>query len=610
MKKYRILSLAAALALSSPAFAQYFPPSSTDLAAPGSNGTTASATEHTGTDVIVERKKGRLQTMVWDNASTGKIYLAWSFNSAPSSTDFLEVQPPTGTQVLSDPDVTTAYYNDELYAAVVYLAKNVNLGANATVRTYLDIYRWDGSSFQRDNPQNSGNPLALGVAGISNSTGTANRIHSSPNIDANANGTMGVVWQETSVETAQIRVISPSYPGPSGYTFTQDVRFAESYVLSGNIDGTNIPCTVPRGTNAARIAAPSNPNPPILFNQTLLPDIAVSPNGVLSFCYISSSADPTSTPVTSGTSLVVKQYVADCGAFGPGFSLPTYSWSLPGNHGAPRIAATGNPANDQASDVEVVMAWSGGACLEGIGTRAYYEIHNWGRSGGAWRPSPTVVSIPTVATDNGYAVANPVVAFVGTEGDEFSNEYVVAWEGLNYPDEGKEIDVWSTTLKAGSLTFGNSYSRVNEQADGEQIIPSVAGRYSGENRATAYLFYDKTIPQLSFRHSSAQAGDGPLQRPAGTPLPSISPNGVIQAYPNPSSSAVNFNLHLRKGETVQQLTVVDLLGRVVDHVKVPGQQATTQVLSWQPRQSLPQGSYVVKLVTNQRTENITVKREQ
>jgi len=604
------MGLLACLAWLHPVVAQvFYTPSTADLLAPGSTTTTANGTGNTGTDFI-NANGTTYQVMVWDKIGT-QVILSWSVNNGAGVTGSLPIVAPVvgaNQTKISDPDVTLALYNGGLFAAVVYLAKDESLGVNATVQTYLDIYQWNGSAFVRYAGFNSGVPKALGVAGISNAYGTANRIHSSPNIDANAAGRIGIVWQETSTETANIRVISPSYPGPGGYSFNQVTTFAESYVLPGNIDGSGFLCLSYRGALATQLAGGSVPNPPILFNQSLSPDVAVAPGGAISFCYISATANPTSIPVTAGIRLVVKQYLPDCFTFNADYG--SYSWDITGTTGVPRMAATAHTGNTNDLDVEIVMSWQGSACLDGIGPRTYYEIRNWGRSAGVFREGPTIVSLPTVASQNGYKAEKPVVAFCGAEKPAFSDRYVVAWEGLDYPKNSAGTDVWSTTLIAG-VRQTSDYSRVNNTASGTQSIPSVAGRYSGVDKSMAYLFWDSSVPQLSYRYATVQAGVGSLNRTAADPsgaTGSTGPARVIDAYPNPSTSAIDFNLHLRAGEVVQQLSVADMMGRVLDKVAVPSSQDTDQVVNWQPKRALPEGSYVVKLVTNQRTENITINR--
>ena len=214
------MGLLACLAWLHPVIAQvYYTPSSADLVAPGSTTTTADGTGNTGTDFI-NANGTTYQVMVWDKVGTQCI-LSWKESNGPGGSTIIGapyVGPGQTVQTkISDPDVTLALYNGGLFAAVVYLAKDESLGVNATVQTYLDIYQWNGSSFVRYAGFNGGFPKALGVAGISNAYGTANRIHSSPNIDANADGKVGIVWQETSTESAEIRVVSPSYPSPAGY---------------------------------------------------------------------------------------------------------------------------------------------------------------------------------------------------------------------------------------------------------------------------------------------------------------------------------------------------------------------------------------------------------
>ena len=344
-----------------------------------------------------------------------------------------------------------------------------------------------------------------------------------------------------------------------------------------------------------------------MFNQSLNPDVAVAPSGIVSFCYISASANSTSIPVTAGTRLVVKQYSRVCTFFNASFG--NSSWDATGTTGVPRMAATARTGGNDL-DVEIVMSWQGSACLDGIGPRTYYQIRNWGRSTGVFREGPTNVSLPTVATQNGYKVEKPVVAFCGGKPTIYSDRYVVAWEGVDYPKNSAGPDVWSTTLIAGTLQ-GSDYSRVNNTAGGTQGIPSVAGRYSGVDKSMAYLFWDSSVPQLSYRYATVQAGVGGLNRTAADPsggAGSTGPARVIDAYPNPSTSAIDFNPHLRAGEVVQQLSVADMMGRTLEKVAVPNSQTPDQVVNWQPKRPLPEGSYVVKLVTNQRTENIIINR--
>ena len=615
MKKQFLLALAAGLALCSPAFAQtFFTPTSADLLAPGSTNTSAFGCRNTGNDIIqLSGTTDKLHAMVWDNVTAGlDVTFGWSINGGTGNST--TVLSPISGASLSDPDITMAYFSGTLYADLVYLVNDPNTG---TTQTYLDVYRWNGTTFSRHIP--FGGPRALGKASFTNDPayGSANHLHSNCNIDANASGKVGIVWQETSTETVQATIFSPTYSAPdypSGYSFPLTTTFADSYVLDCNIDGSGFYCGTPyRGVLATRLPGtpPSVPNPNILFNQSLSPDVAVTPDNIISFCYLASSANPTGTPVTAGRSLVVKQYTRDCNIFYAPTSIGTYSWDASGTTGVPRIAANPNPNSTYFHDVEVVMSWAGSGCIANLGTRTYNEIRNWGRSAGTWRSSYNVVSIPTVSSQNGYADRLPAVAFTGADGTSYNNTYSVIWSAFNYPTAGNSQDVWSRTLLGGVLQSSN-YSRVNNNATGIQNYQSIAGRYSNVKNQTAMVWYDDNQAQIYYRNPTVQAGSGGLNRPAagGSTTGSSTPPRVLEAFPNPFNTSVDFRVNLQANEVVQSIQVTDLSGRVLDTVPVPAarseasKEAAPAAFSWSPKRSLNTGSYLVRVITNQRTETL------
>ncbi|MDO7876243.1 T9SS type A sorting domain-containing protein [Hymenobacter sp. ASUV-10] len=613
MKKHLILPLLALAAWANPVQAQYVP-TNADIDAHGTTTAMANVTVNTGTDVMRGSKGSFIQTMVWDGG--GNVRLSWSVNEVPTGS--LLATLPSGTTSLSDPDVAMSYMGNNLYADVVYIATNSN-ASPATSQTYLDIYLWNGTAFVQQ-----GSPRPLGLAGIAAYTGPGaplpkgNRIHSNPNIDANISGKVGIVWQETSTETATVTVYSPTYgpngipPYPNGYSFNMTTTFADSYVLDCNIDGTGFYCSYPyRGSHVVRGIGPNTTasNPNILFNQSLTPDVAVSPLGVVSFCYISASADPTALPVTAGKSLVVKQYGRDCTVFNSNVG-GTYSWAIPNTLGVPRMAATASLASSDDLDVELVMAWSDSPCTNS-GPRNYYEIRNWGKSAGSWRPNYTTVSIPTVSTQNGYDAVAPAVAFLSDQTNPY--QYVVAWSGLNYPSTGNGYDVWSRTLKAGSVIPGVDYSRVNFTDTNTQGIVSVAARHAASPTASAFLWRDASVPRLAYRYSTVLPGSNQHNRPAANPTQPTGSN-ILQAYPNPFSTDVQIRLSLHAGETVRSLQVTDLSGRVLDTLPVDSQaKASTEAsapatYTWHARRGLLSGSYLVRVVTSERTETLSLSK--
>ncbi len=573
-----------------PATAQtYFPPATPDTDALTSPVKTAqTGVLNTGTDLIKSATE-RLQAMVWDNG-TGKVTLSTLINAGSNPFAFAIVVPiaPQVYTSVSDPDVALAFYQGQLYADVVYLASyttTVNSVTTTYTRTFFDSYRWDNANKRFDQSTLVRNPL--GVATVANLPGFSGlssipRLHSSPNIDANSAGIVGLVWQEKSTETAQITVLSPSYSGtsappyPNGYTYiSEGLVFAESYLAPANANGTLLfpTCGSWRGSLISFPQAytatptPALNNAPILFNQTLKPDVAVGSDGRWWVAYLVSAATQGEPPVTAGLNLVLRKVDFDCNSItGTYYSQ---AWQSGVTLNPPRVAASPDPA--RPDDVEVVQAWAGTPCQEGFGTRYYYEVRNWGRSGGAFRPNYSLVSQVQVTGTSGRPAYDPVVAFYGSE-STFSGTYVVAWTGENYPANANGQDVWSRSLNAG-VPLTPDYSRVNYASPtnanpiGNQRTPSVAARYSGTSNAAAYCWADDNTSTVCYRYSTLAAGSGALNRPAadgGTG--STAPARRLEAFPNPFGGSVEFRVSLRPGEAVQSIQVTDLSGRVLDTV--------------------------------------------
>ena len=589
--------------LPAPAQTTYYPPVKQDLAAQTFPVSTAqTGVLNTGTDLIRLSPTEVLQAMVWDNGS-GVVTLSTVINSSSNKAAFT-VNPPTSPRPytsVSNPDVAMAYYNGQLYADVVYLASyQVPTGTTTTTNTraFFDSYRWNSATKQFDASTRVRQPL--GVETVSNLPGFNGppdipRLHSSPNIDANANGQVGIVWQEKSTETAQVTILSPSYSGtsnppyPNGYTYLMEgLVFADSYVLPATADGTGyLGCSNWRGNLISMPKlynpnpTPTSNNPPIFNTQTLLPDVAVCADGYLWVSYLVSSATQGEPPVTAGLNLVVRK------VFFKGCDLVDTSLSKAWQEGVtlnpPRLAT--GPDLAGANDVEVVQAWAGGACEEGYGSRSYYEIHNWGGSGGVFRPDFNLVSQVQVKGINGLRATEPVVAFYGTDASTpLNGDYVVAWTGLNYPANASEADVWSRSLKAG-VPQAPGYSRVNYASPdntkpvGAQRTPSVAARFSGAKNGVAFAWADEPTSTVRYRYSTLPAGSGQLNRPAaGGPTGdtgSAAPARRLEAFPNPFGSSVEFRVRLQPGEAVQSIQVTDLSGRVLDTVPTAAGAAST-----------------------------------
>ena len=562
---------------------------------------------HTGTDATSYNGKA-LQVMTWDDGR-GNVTLSWDVNNRNAGID--------GHLTLSgnhdDPDVVVGYRNGGLYANLVCIDTSVPSGGQAV----LFGYKWTGNGFSQ-----SFGPVKLGNPDVR---------HAYPNIDANEDGFTAIVWQQTKESKTTVTVSSPDFPA---YTFMQTVAFSRSF-LAGSMINTGVIGSCYRYTNQSvtQSGTPVIDPPKGLFEQTLRPDVAISESRgneppVVSTTFIRHFVDGRGN-FAIVDSLDVKQTLYNvCEGGEKGSKLREVAsmewWLNPAlsQRGAPRIAAT--PSQDQHTDVEVVLDAATSGCFENV-----YEVHNWGKSGGTFRPNSTLVSLPdlTFALPNGCQgstnlrkreATEPVVSYYsGRRGEK--GYYIVSWTGYNYTGidpnglggQG-ERDVWSSTLidgvpefSAAGTTIADKYSAINDKTDGNQHTPSVAGRHS--DGYTAHLFVNDLADQLSFKQSVGTAGSTPM-RPGGGATSPAGNGALLQAFPNPSEGNVAVQLQLHPGESVRQLTVVDQLGRTVDRLPVASG-ASEASLSWKPAANLPTGTYVLKLVTTERTANLTLSRK-
>jgi hypothetical protein len=476
----------------------YQPPAASATDRVPAGGSPASGVRNTGTDAKYSGGGGssakRVQAMVWDNnVSGGRIDFSWVVNrNDPPASHTIRIQPTLRGATLSDPDVTLAYQEDNnglrFYANIVYLQT-----VNGVARTYWDVYAWDNANetFSRK----PGFPVALG--GVT-------RSHSSPNIDANSTGQVAIVWQEASTESSTVQVVSPSIPNPGLIYGPTPITMAESFVLPAFIDGSlSGSCHDYRGIQVAADAA--NPSPPILFNQSLTPDVAVGSFGTVSVVYINSLAVPNSSPVAEDVRVVIKQFrVADNCQMS---LVRVHSWDRA--HGAsvgtPRITMR----QDGDTEVQVALDWKQTVCEPGYGTRTYREIRNFGTDAiGEWRAYPITVSPSYVVGVNTTEVTAPVISYYGFDSQDYYN---ITWTAANYPQNASGRDLWARTLTGGTLVNG-SYFRINTNLTGNQQTASVACRYDGRMFGAAYLFFDEALGRMHFKDVGVSLGVGPVAR--------------------------------------------------------------------------------------------------
>lgn len=565
---------------------------------------------HTGTDALVYDNQNdpsdphngeTMQLMTWDD--NGTVVLSWSFfqNSGPNFPNDAGTtgsQSIIGTGTLSDPDVVMAcdQSSNDLYANLVYI--------NGAQTTYA-VYVWDASALSFTYV--SATPVGHG----------APFIHSFPNIDANALGVVALTWQESVNDVVTVQVSSAgNYFLP--YPFTQSVSYGRSLVIGSTITGTIRACYINLGINGVPIV-----NPPAgLFEQILHPDVAISEgdedNAIISSSYIRHFVDGANL-FTIVNRLTVKQTRFKQFSLAPdGFThvltqFDLHDWAYSNNDvlGTPRIAASAGLFYGQ--NVEVVVDRKLTGCA---GAAPSYEIRSYGKTYNSWsgtvgtiRPAD-YISLSPPASPNLSESIEPAVAF------HPQGYYILTWTGAGSGYSGSDEDIWAVTLKDGTfISPPYTYSRVNDNLNGDQSASSVAGRHLGTNVGFAnggsvHLFVNEDLQDLRYRRSKVPAGTTAALKPGGprtgTGNQPGSDSRLLHIFPNPSDGPVSLQLNLRSGEELKRLTVVDLTGRIISELPISGDQSQ---LSWKPAAQLPAGSYLLKAITSERTESTVINRK-
>ena len=110
-------------------------------------------------------------------------------------------------------------------------------------------------------------------------------------------------------------------------------------------------------------------------------------------------------------------------------------------------------------------------------------------------------------------------------------------------------------IKFSGTPLNSSYSVANDNFDGDQIIPSLAGRYmsnAGTNTSTFYFWFDDHSDDLAYKDrfyssTSLKTGIDELEE------------FNISVYPNP----VVDELYIQSDETIEQVIVQDVNGREI-----------------------------------------------
>jgi hypothetical protein len=532
----------------------------------GTGGTGATGVSNTGCEVAYYGIDVLLRAFTWDTGSGA--YLGWVLGSNKGSAPLLG----TGAE---DPDVVVDPGS----------TSNGGKGSGKMLVTYLR----NGSVYYEVRQVNGAGTTLTTIKGstIVNTAGAG--LCSNPNVDVNNDGEALIVWEQSGA------------------------IYARTFALAASTSSTNL------GSVYRVTSAQANYS----FSQ---PDVAINRNTnngstavVPSFVYVA-------TDLTTGTqTLRMSQPAMTNVRAGSGSGLAgTNVYVGSGALETPRIAAAVNYAGMGSYGYEVVLTDLDGAGNKIIG------LNNSSSSSAvsvANLPAASVLNINGDGTTPLYALATcerPVVTYNG-------DAILVAWtllDGGSVPPTfqgNKDVIKVNLSYMKGDV-IGNGYSVVDKSTTGDQYVPSIAGRLTsftlgGTNLSEAlYAFFDENVGDVLWKSSyyfntnlrptaTTAAPKGKGTGTAQLTAPATRGTERLEAYPNPFHGTATFNLGLREGEHVRSLEVYSTTGQRVSTVALPTEQSAPTVSFDAVAAGLTPGLYLVRLTTDQGTQNLRLHYE-
>ncbi|GEM_PF-2768742 len=559
---------------------------------------------YTGSEFVSNTGMGALQdrqVMVYD-LSDGTSELGWDYAA----------QGKKGTLLLNegnpayDPDVVLAEYESD-YALAVFINQN----------NYVqwESYYWDGNEFQLHRSCILGTQPTCG----------------SPNVDVNAAGMVAITWhQSTEIwEGWELDFDNPAIVTTEknrlalrgGMSFVvSDIYGAYGYVDgSGNdIEGKGCACSEEAGPSISGAinclgdqVSPAIDRPLNSYEEDELyefnkwPDVSISQfhdEGTrVTFSYVNGHylVDDVTADIHTTTGTVYQPHMWYSGAYTGLITTPL--------KGQPRIASRKN--NDYPNDIEIVTAT--GSCNN-------WKINNWGIFNDDQRLDVTLVN-PEYTTR--YSTSPVVTYRGGSEG--YDGDYTIVWatEVEFCLDENYGSDVLGRSYKNGDIIAGGTvYSYINkgnfhgDGLEGDQLIPSVAGRLTDEG--VDYMFFEslEDINMVLYKHSDVVAGSGHV-RVAPDPNVNTTKGGStgrtfdaadnFSSYPNPFTDKVNFAFTLAKGEKGDRMIITDIKGIQVKSFDLSSYKEGAHTLEWEPGE-IAAGIYLVRYSTSQGIKTLEI----
>lgn len=200
------------------------------------------------------------------------------------------------------------------------------------------------------------------------------------------------------------------------------------------------------------------------------------------------------------------------------------------------------------------------------------------------------------------ANSSPAISYVG-------KDIKVVW-ALNdcFGNFSNSDDIVSRQLNADGTSTFQAYSAVNFNLAGNQVSPSIDGKLT-ESLKAYFGWYDEDLLSINYRQTASSGLV--LRKSTVNSLSAGTENEAkgFKAFPNPMSSNSIFSIDLFDGEMVESLQIYDLSGRVIDQLAIEGISTNAFQMEWQPSPTVPSGVYLVRLVSNQRSESVRITKQ-
>lgn len=197
---------------------------------------------------------------------------------------------------------------------------------------------------------------------------------------------------------------------------------------------------------------------------------------------------------------------------------------------------------------------------------------------------------------------NPAISYVG-------RFIIVTWTEDDCTNSvSNEYNVIARQMFVTGIPWApfNTYSIINQGIVGHQQASAVDGKFS---RAYNGFYSWSNDTQGYVQYKSSYYYNQSLREETEVPLPVNEAVASIEfnAFPNPMIDNATFSFNLLEGEQGEHLEIYDLSGRVVERLSILGSTTGNNQVVWQTA-DLPAGVYLVRLLTDQRTESIRITK--